>query len=131
MSVKPSVTPSVIVAQPRKFCSTLREIPTVYVPSVILSVIVAQSSKFFSTLCEIPTGYVMSVILLVIVAQSHNCFSTLCEIPTTYSPSVKLSIFLIFLCIPVTKSWIAILQHNNKSWPLKKNKYFMFQNITL
>jgi hypothetical protein len=22
-------------------------------------------------------------------------------------------------------------QHNNRSWQLKKNKYFMFQNITL
>jgi len=39
-----------------------------------------------------------------------------------------------FLSIPYTKSWIANLQdtqHNNKSWQLKKNKYFMFQNITL
>jgi len=39
-----------------------------------------------------------------------------------------------FLSIPFIKSWIANLQHtqhNKKSWQLKKNKYFMFQNITL
>jgi len=98
------------------------------------SVIVAQSRKFFSTLCEIPTGYIPSGIPSVIVAQSRKLFSTLYELPTGYILSVKPSIFLIFLCIPVTKSWMAILQHtqhNNKSWPLKKNKYFMFQNITL
>ena len=138
----PSVSPSVIY---------------VGTPSEISSMMVAHSRNFFSTLCEIPTGYIPSVIM----AHSGNFFELSVKYRRVivrrrlrrwwwHTPVIifQLSVkyrrvivrrwnrkfFLFFLCNRVTKSWIAILQHtqhNNKSWPIKKNKYFMFQILTL
>jgi hypothetical protein len=65
-----------------------------------------------------------------IVATLCNLFPTLCEI--------LMELFRRFN-IYAASTWIffyspAHLDHtqrNNRSWQLKKNKYFMFQNITL
>jgi len=86
---------------------------------------------FFTTLCEIPTGYIPSVLesetsseIRRWMWQNPVIFLQLSVkyrwvIFRRYIRRWKGKFFLFFLCNPLKKSWIAILQHtqhNNKGW---------------
>jgi len=68
------------------------------------------------------------------VATLCNLFPTLYEIPTElfrrcyHQFNIYAASTWIFFYPP---AHLDHTQHNNRSWQLKKNKYFMFQNITL